>query len=182
MRRPDLEHIIRAAADVSGDQEIVIVGSQAILGEHPDAPEQLLLSPEADIFPRNHLEQADEIEGVLGEGSMFHDQFSYYAQAVGPETATLPAGWEERLVPIRNENTRQATGWCLEKHDLVLSKLVAGREKDHRFIEAALKEGIVDPSILRPRLDDMPLSEERREQIKRSLEGLVDRSGAAERE
>ena len=132
MRRQDLEHIIPAAAEVTGDREIVIIGSQAILGEHPNAPRQLLLSPEADVYPLHRRGQVDEIDGILGEGSMFHDTHSYYAHGVGAETATLPKGWEQRLVPIQNANTRQATGLCLEKHDLVLSKLAAGREKDYR--------------------------------------------------
>lgn len=88
MRRQDLEHIIRAAADVTGDREIVVIGSQAILGQHPDAPRQLLLSPEADIYPLHRRDQVDEIDGVLGEGSMFHQTHSYYAHGVGAETAT----------------------------------------------------------------------------------------------
>jgi hypothetical protein len=149
VRRQDLEHIIRAAADVTGDREIVVIGSQAILGQHPDAPRQLLLSPEADVYPLNRRDQVDEIDGVLGEGSMFHDTHSYYAHGVGAETATLPAGWEDRLVPIRNDNTRQATGLCLEGHDLVLSKLAAGREKDYRFVSDALREKIVEAGTLR---------------------------------
>ncbi len=31
MRRDELEHVIRAAASVAGENEIVVVGSQAIL-------------------------------------------------------------------------------------------------------------------------------------------------------
>lgn len=175
MRRQDLEHIIRAAADVTGDQEIVVVGSQAILGQHPDAPRQLLLSPEADVYPLNRRDQVDEIDGVMGEGSMFHDTHGYYAHGVGMETATLPAGWEERLVPIRNENTNQATGLCLEKHDLVLSKLAAGREKDYRFVAEALAEGIVDSEILKERLETMPLSRGRLDQLRDALKGQIRR-------
>lgn len=175
MRRQDLEHIIRAAADVTGDQQIVVIGSQAILGQHPDAPLQLLLSPEADVYPLHRRDQVDEIDGVLGEGSMFHDTHSYYAHGVGVETATLPAGWEERLVPIQNENTRQATGLCLEKHDLVLAKLAAGREKDHRFVADALREELVDPRILTERLEAMPLSSERLERLRETLAGQLRR-------
>ena len=175
MRRQDLEHIIRAAADVTGDQQIVVIGSQAILGQHPDAPLQLLLSPEADVYPLHRRDQVDEIDGVLGEGSMFHDTHSYYAHGVGAETATLPAGWEERLVPIQNENTRQATGLCLEKHDLVLAKLAAGREKDHRFVADALREELVDPRILTERLEAMPLSSERLERLRETLAGQLRR-------
>lgn len=175
MRRQDLEHIIRAAADVTGDQQIVVIGSQAILGQHPDAPLQLLLSPEADVYPLHRRDQVDEIDGVLGEGSMFHATHSYYAHGVGAETATLPAGWEERLVPIQNENTRQATGLCLEKHDLVLAKLAAGREKDHRFVADALREELVDPRILKERLEAMPLSSERLERLRETLAGQLRR-------
>ena len=40
------------------------------------------------------------IDGSIGEASMFHDTFGYYAQGVVESTAQLPAGWQERLVPI----------------------------------------------------------------------------------
>jgi len=39
MRYDQLEHAIRAACDVSDDTELLIFGSQAILGSYPDAPE-----------------------------------------------------------------------------------------------------------------------------------------------
>jgi hypothetical protein len=38
MTRTQLEHIIRAAATISEDDEIVVLGSQAILGQFPNAP------------------------------------------------------------------------------------------------------------------------------------------------
>ena len=44
MNRPQLEHIIRAAAGNADATDIVIIGSQAILGTYPDAPEELLIS------------------------------------------------------------------------------------------------------------------------------------------
>ena len=37
MQRPQLEHIIRAAAGITGADRLVIVGSQAILGQFPNA-------------------------------------------------------------------------------------------------------------------------------------------------
>jgi hypothetical protein len=98
MRRVELEHVIRATAEVAGDGEIVVVGSQAILGQFPDAPTSMCVSREADVYPRNHPERTDEIDGSLGDGSHFDSTYGYFAHAVGPETATLPSGWEERLV------------------------------------------------------------------------------------
>ncbi len=83
---------------------------------------------EADLYPRNRPERADLIDGAIGEGSHFHQQFGYYAQGVGEDTATLPRGWQKRLVTIKNENTGGVHGLCLEVHDLALSKYIAGRD------------------------------------------------------
>jgi hypothetical protein len=49
---------------------------------------------------------------------------------VSPTAATLPGGWENRLVKVCNENTAGAVGWCLDPHDIAFSKLAARREKD----------------------------------------------------
>ena len=156
MLREQLEHLIRAAGSLTGVDDIVVVGSQAILGAHPRAPDDLLVSIEADIFPRDNPEAADLVDGSIGEGSPFHETFGYYAQGVAPETAVLPAGWEERLVKVENENTRGVRGWCLEPHDLILSKLVAGRAKDLAFIKAALRHQLVAPAVLEERLAALP--------------------------
>jgi hypothetical protein len=50
MTREELEHAIRAVCDIAGEEEVVVFGSQAILGQFPDAPEELRQSAEADIF------------------------------------------------------------------------------------------------------------------------------------
>lgn len=39
MTRSELEHLIRAAGTIVDDIEIIIIGSQSILGQFPDAPE-----------------------------------------------------------------------------------------------------------------------------------------------
>ena len=104
------------------------------------------------MYPKNRPERADLIDGSIGELSMFHDTFGYYAQGVGEETATLPHGWKGRLVPVRSARTRGATGWCLEAHDLVITKLFAGRPKDRAFVEVALRHGLVARDVLLERL------------------------------
>lgn len=43
MTRADLEHIIRAAGTVADVTDIVVIGSQAVLGEFPEAPEEFLV-------------------------------------------------------------------------------------------------------------------------------------------
>jgi hypothetical protein len=162
MKRENLEHIIRVAAAITNEYEIIIFGSQSILGAVPFPPEELTYSVEADIYPRNRPELADLIDGTIGEGSPFHETYTYYAQGVGPETAILPEGWEERLVVIQNQNTDLKKGLCLEPHDLAAAKLAAGRDKDWIFVEHMLAYGIVEPMVLVARIETLPFEAERR--------------------
>ena len=89
MKRKDLEHLIRASADLADDDEIIVIGSQSVLAQHPDAPSALTVSNQADVYPKNHPERWELIDGSIGEGSPFHDTFGYYAQGVEEGTAVL---------------------------------------------------------------------------------------------
>lgn len=149
MRRIDLEHIIRAAGAIVEADKIVILGSQAILAAFPQAPEELLVSQEADLYPLDDPSKADIIDGSIGELSPFHEQFGYYAHGIGPETASLAPGWQERMIPIVNENTRGVTGLCLHPVDLAVSKLIAGRDKDIQFVLNMLKYDLVSGGEIR---------------------------------
>lgn len=177
MKRDELEHVIRAAATVTGENEIVVIGSQAILGQFPDAPDALLFSQEADVYPRAHPEKAIQIDGAMGDSSQFHETFGYYAHGVGPETAKAPTGWEKRLVPVRVPllagHDAEATGWCLEAHDLVLAKLTAGRARDMEFAEAAIHHDIVQPRELLRRVRYLPVDGQRRGQIQSLLTSII---------
>jgi hypothetical protein len=169
MKRSELEHLIRAAGSIANAPEIVVIGSQSILGQFPNAPASLLVSAEADVFPLNHPELSNLIDGSIGEGSPFHELYGYYAQGVDEQTATLPHGWRERLVKISNPNTLGITGLCLEVHDLAISKYVAGREKDRDFTRELAKHGMVRRDILLARERDTNLSQELRKLVKARL-------------
>lgn len=159
MKRSDLEHLIRAAGAIADDTDIVVIGSQSILGQFPDAPARLLASAEADLFPLHRPDLADLIDGSIGEGSQFHELFGYYAQGVSERTATLPSGWQSRLVTISNSNTRGVSGLCLEVNDLAISKYVAGRDKDLEFTRELAKQGMTDSPVLiaRVALTELPV-------------------------
>jgi hypothetical protein len=167
MNRSQLEHVIRAAATIAGDKEIVVVGSQAILGRHPDAPHELCVSADADVYPRNRPERSDLIDGSIGELSPFHETYGYYAQGVGPQTAILPSGWEDRLIRVETE---AGTGLCLEPHDLIVSKYAAGREKDREYVRAAFRHGLVREETVLERLGQTPLERDRRRQIEQQVQ------------
>lgn len=170
VKRDQLEHIIRAAAEIADDHEIVVIGSQAVLGQFPNAPDELLMSVEADVYPRNKPERADLIDGSIGEASPFHELYGYYAQGIGPETATLPSGWQNRLIKVHNANTSGRVGLCLEIHDLVMSKYVAGRPKDAEFIKVAIKHQMVQKKVLVDRLKHMNIDGAHKQELNQKMQ------------
>ncbi len=173
MTREELEHAIRAACDAAGDTEVWVFGSQSILGQHPEAPESLRFSMEVDVAPKNRPETVDVIDGALGEGSRFHETHGFYVHGVSIETAILPRGWEGRTRPIRNANTFNRTGHCLEAHDLAVSKLAAWRDKDREFVRILLRERLIEPNRLVRLINLLPVDEERREMLRRWVDGTV---------
>jgi len=172
--RSELEHAIRAACDVSGDDELYVFGSQAILGQYPDAPEALRQSAEADVAPVHAVDMADAIDAQLGELSQFHDAFGFYVHGLSIDAAVLPAGWQKRAIAVRNDNTRNMTGWCVEAHDLAASKLVAFREKDRDFVRVLIVETLIKPATLLRRLRALPDRPQVTEQLRRAIRSWID--------
>ena len=161
MNRAQLEHAIRASGAISGDRELYVVGSQSILGRHPDAPAALLRSQKVDTAPKNFPALEEVIEGSIGELSPFHETFGFYVDGVDIDAIALPTGWQERLVIVDNPNTNGYRGLCIDPADLACAKLVARREKDLEFITVLLAERPVTLEVLveriaaLPRLDDV---------------------------
>ena len=167
MTRSQLEHAIRAACDVSGDTEVWVFGSQAILGEHPGAPEALRQSLEADIAPKNLPERVIYIDAALGELSLFHETHDFYVHGVPIQSAVLPEAWEFRTYRLQNQNTREFIGYCLEGHDLAASKLAAFRDKDRDFVRVLLAEGLVQADVLLERITWMEVEPGLRDRLER---------------
>ena len=169
MRRDQLEHAIRTACQIIQHPEVIVVGSQAILGTYreDELPSEATMSVEVDVLPiaetnAETARLADAIEGVAGEWSQFEDQHGFSIDGVDLETCILPGGWRDRLVKVQNANTAapagdpQYTGWCLDKEDLCVAKLCAFREKDRRFVAALLDTTLVDRDIIEDRLPTVP--------------------------
>jgi len=182
MKLAEFEHVIAAAAEVTGHDQFVVVGSQAILGSVADPPEQLLESMEADIYPLHDPDGGTQIDGALGDGSRFQQAFGYFAHGVGPETAKPPSGWQERVARIEipprdaSNRTEPIIAYCLELHDLVLSKCVANRERDWEYAEQALRAGLVEGSTLLSRVSQLPVDADTAQRIERNLRAIIDRT------
>lgn len=158
MRRSEFEHAIRAAAAVLGVDEVLVIGSQALHASVAGPlPQEAARSIEVDVasFGDSDGSTADLIDGSIGEASMFHARFGYYAQGVVVTTAVLPTGWRQRLVRFEVPGTAGVVAWCLEPHDLWLSKAIASRPKDVDFCRALFRINLVEPDVLQGRLDDV---------------------------
>jgi hypothetical protein len=164
MHRDELEHLIRAAGSLLSVERLLIIGSQSILGTFPEdrLPVEATLSQEVDIVPPDDADErlADLIDGTIGEQSQFHEMFGVYADGVSLATARLPQGWQRRLVPLTNANTRGVIGYCLDPADLLVTKYLAHRPKDLAFCHAVLQAGLVDGEIVAKRIPTAPGSPE----------------------
>lgn len=159
MKRAHLEHVLRAASRITGQRDVIVLGSQSVLGSAPEdeLPDEAITSIEVDLsfLDDPDLTKADRVDGAIGELSAFHGTFGYYAHGIGLAAVVLPPGWRERLVVFENANTAPGRGLCLDPHDCVVAKLIAGRSKDLEFAESLIRAGIVSTAVLGERVSTL---------------------------
>lgn len=160
MKKSQLDHLLRAAKDITGESRFIVIGSQSLHAKGIEV-DDLLASAEADLYIPDH-EQKTELLNNIGEGSRFHESFGYYADPVDERTAVLPRKWKGRLVNLPAGDTNGAKGLCLDPHDMAISKYIAGRDKDLQLLEALVGLGQLDKQTLLERLDETPADEPRR--------------------
>jgi hypothetical protein len=107
MRREHLEHVLRAAAQIAEDPDVLVIGSQSILGSIAEErlPAEATASMEVDVafFDDQGDAKSDRVDGAIGALSPFHEMYGYYAQGVSVTTAVLPRGWRDRVVVVETE-------------------------------------------------------------------------------
>ena len=172
MRRAQLQHVIFEIGRRFGINEFHIVGSAAILAALPDPPEgDLTATRDVDVVAPGDDEQlADRISFVLGEASDFDLEHGYYAHGITSRTPEFaPSDWPSLAIPVRVESY---TGWCMDPHALVLSKLGAGRDKDFDFAKSAARIGLVDRERLLHRLEKVSCTDDHRRRIAARVNAL----------
>jgi len=161
MDRQQLAHVLRAVCDVTGDPNVVVLGSQAILGSYDEdiLPPAATMSMEADVAwlsDTGDRERAETVNGAIGEMSGFHDAYGYYPEGISVETATLPDGWRDRLHTWDLTSSQPAQPLFLDKYDLAVAKLAAGRDKDFDFVGALIDNALLDVERVRERASILP--------------------------
>lgn len=153
MNRARLECLLSALSQITRDRELVMIGSQAIHAVTRDAPDEVLISRECDVLFDSGDPLVAVIEAQLGRNSPYAAESLVHLDTVSSTFPFLPDGWEQRLVPFGPAAPHLR---CLEIHDLVLSKLAAGRLKDYELIAVLLDRKLAELAAVRDRIAAVP--------------------------
>lgn len=157
MNRVELELAIITAAQAIGHDQVLVMGSQAILGSFDEyqLPERATASQEVDIAPLEDDDReslATKIDAAAGEWSPFDQSHGFYIQGVSVRTAYLPEGWATRVIEVRPHAHPGIGGLCLEAHDLCAAKMARNDQKDREFVAALVAAEIISTEKLLSRI------------------------------
>ena len=117
----------------------LIVGSQAIFAVTDFPPEIVRKSVECDYLLQKDLANLRPLlTEKLGIFSDYQQRTGFFADILGLATVVLPTDWEKRLIELKN-NKSETIAFCVEIHDVAVSKLMAGREKDFEFLQVSFQ-------------------------------------------
>jgi hypothetical protein len=148
----DLSRLFARARELCGETDYVVLGSLAVLGYAGEVPARMAASIDVGAFTKGDPERVFEIDTSLGQGSPFEAEHGYYLDPISPHVATLPAGWEARLV--RRQLEPELVAWFLEPHDAAVSKYARLEPRDREWIRPGLRTGVLRAPILERRFAD----------------------------
>lgn len=190
--REDVSRALRSIVtnfEDRGCNAVVLIGSQAILASYDLPPSEPLISNELDVFPARHVKGtweaitepssddiSEEINAFFGEDSQFHRTHGFYLDGVSAATSSLPTDWQDRQV-VREMEVYGGPAFLIAPavEDLILSKAVAGREKDKEWIAAVLADNDVKLNTysLKQHIKKLPISDEKKAIVKTGLEKML---------
>lgn len=160
MRRDRLDHILRAAAEVTGHKIFVLAGSSAIVVRCRNIPGDMLMMQEADVYvPGTPDAEAlsDAIDANIGQGSAFHTQYGYDADGVSSGTSVTPTDREQRAQPYHGSGCPGVTAIVPDFDDVALARSWPGGRKTRIGWNPALRARLLSLERMASRLDRMPV-------------------------
>jgi hypothetical protein len=168
MKKRHIDHVLKVAAELTGERQFIIIGSQALHARWPQAADAIARSAEIDLVAKPTADRTQWLNAI-GHDSPFHESFGYYADPVDEDAATLPRGWKSRLVHLPEGDTGGVRGLCLDPHDHAISKYVAGREKDLAFTRELARRGYTARKRLLDLLKATPVAETTKGRIRERI-------------
>jgi len=144
LRRSEIDHILRAAASLTGYTRFVMIGTGAVIATARYVPVTMMQTGEIDIYAEEAADPvwiSDLIDGSIGRDSQFHRTFGYYGDGVSPSTAIMPSDWRSRAVEYVTPDGL-ATAVCPSADEIAIAKLCAWREKDQAWLREAFRSGV----------------------------------------
>lgn len=145
-----ISNLLVQAQHLTKHTDYVIIGSLSVFGAVPHPPNEMACSTDVDLYPKNDPGRINEIAYFLGEDSAYAQKNGYYADVVSPTLASLPDGWESRLIPIHFPSG--VTAWFIDAQDAAISKYARSSPRDREWILSGLLNGILDINIIELRL------------------------------
>ena len=78
MKQQQVDHILRAAGEITGETQFIIIGRQTLHGKHPNVPDEILRSFEAGLIATKNSNRTEWLN-MIGQDSLFHETYGYYA-------------------------------------------------------------------------------------------------------
>lgn len=150
--REQIGTLLDEASKLTNHKEFVIIGSLSVLGALAKPPPSMVLSVDIDLYPRLDPGRAGEIQAALGHGTAFDEKHGFFADAVTPNLAALPEGWEGRFKRLEYPNG--ITAYYLDPDDAAVSKLARSEPRDRRWVREGIKAGILNADTIERRMSD----------------------------
>ena len=64
MKKRQVDHILRAAGEITGEKEFIIIGSQALHGKFPDAPDTIVRSAEVHLIAKKIADRTEWLNAI----------------------------------------------------------------------------------------------------------------------
>jgi hypothetical protein len=64
VKKQQLDHVLRAAGEITGEKQFIIIGSQSLHGKYPDLPDEILISAEVDLIAKNNPEKTESLNFI----------------------------------------------------------------------------------------------------------------------
>ena len=64
MKKREIDHVLRAAGEITGEKQFIIIGSQSLHGKYPDLPDEIFMSAEVDLIAKNHPEKTESLNFI----------------------------------------------------------------------------------------------------------------------
>ncbi len=152
MVTPDqVPRILRDAARLVGDGEIIVFGSGSLSYSLKNAPSSRDL--DICVLPP---ERGGPVEGLMGELSWYHERHGVYVEVWGPETFVVPSDWRARSTTVRMPEGPGVAIVIPHPHDVLVSKLERSEAGDLDHIRRILAEHPLSVARLRELADRSP--------------------------